>query len=396
MRTAVPLLPLLCWLAAATFSPASAARPPVAGGRFPVTSVNRPSTPPLSSLTAGRLSEAQTASLNSQLQRDRLVSTSGPRYEIVPPAHPDLRPAGPVPGYQIVRLGRGHFNRLRLVGTVAGIKGLMMLDTGANNSALSDGTYHSLLLNASYRLPRGLPRTVNLNGTNTPLVEAVGYTVDGSDLGSVPVCLLPRRYLLDPGAGEQKGQSYDGLLGQNILRHYQAIVDCGRLVLYLNVDPARKLDLSASFVRHGWTRVPLADAGNDFTVPCVLDGRRYRLIVDTGTPFTNLDRHLLEQAQVASHELPLKGGLMGTEVKPVSLVDRDRLQIGNYTATGVHLTATEESFAAFDGRQDHAGEGPILGFLGGDLLAANAAVIDFGGRSLYLKRAGEKTAKAQR
>lgn len=396
MKTAV-LLPLLCLLAGANPSLTAAPRSAAAGGgRFLAPSNNRPYVSPLSPLLSNRLSDAQASSLNAQIQRERLTSTSGPRYEIVPPLNPDLRPKGPVPGYQVVRLGRGHFNRLRLVGTVAGIKGLMMLDTGANNSVLGDQAYRTLRLSAAYQLPKGLPRTVHLNGTNVPLVEAVGYTVGGSNLGSVPVCLLPQRYLLDPGTKEEKGQPYDGLLGQNILRHYNAIIDCGRLMLYLNVDPAKKLNLSGSFVRHGWTRVPMSDVGNDFAVPCVLNGRRYRLIVDTGTPFTSLDLNLVRQAQVASHELPLKGSLMGTDVKPVSLVEFDHLQIGSYTATGVHMTATEQSFGAFDARQSSAEEGPILGFLGGDLLAANAAVIDIGSKSLYLKHASSKVDKQER
>ena len=334
--------------------------------------------------TGGRLSDSEVAALNTQSRLNRLGDPSAQTYDIVPPAHPQT-PPGPLPGYQIVRLGRGHNNRLCLVGVVAGTKGLMMLDTGASNTALSEATYRSLLLDASAKLPPGVPRSVSLNGTRTPLAEAPNFYVGKSDLGAVPVSLVPRRYLFDAGAPGSKGRLYDGLLGDNILRHYNALIDCARLVLYLDIDPGKKLNQSASFVRHGWTRVPMSDTGHHFTVPCVLNGRNFRLVVDTGAPFTNLDRNLLDAARIGSHDLPLRGGLIGTEAEQAGLVDLNQLQIGGYTATGVHMTATRESLAAFGGGQDRSAGGPIVGLLGGDILASNGAVIDMGTRALYLK-----------
>ena len=134
--------------------------------------------------------------------------------------------------------------------------------------------------------------------------------------------------------------------------------------MFLDIDPARKLNQAASFVRHGWTRVPMTDIGSHFTVPCVLNGRSFRLLVDTGSPFTNLDRDLLTEAHVGSHDLAVRSGLIGTEAKPAGLVDLDRLQIGGYTATGVHMVTTSQSLAAFDRRHDRASSGPIVGLLG--------------------------------
>ena len=389
---------LAALLAAAHPFPALAARSGSGGGVHSsptTTAASRLSTPTLPSPTVGRASDSDVAELSAQSQLDRLATASAQSYEIVPPTPPGPAPAGPLPGYQIVRLGRGHFNRLCLAGTVAGIKGLMMLDTGANNTALSEVTYHSLLLNSSAHLPSGLPQAVSLNGTRTPLVEAPDFRVGKSNLGAVPVSLLPRRYLFDASPLDGRGRLYDGLMGENILRHYHAIIDCGRLVLYLNIDPARKLDLSASFAREGWTRVAMSDLGNDFAVPCVLNGQPFRLIVDTGSPFTNLDRNLLTAAKIGSHDLAARGGLIGTSSVQAGLVDLDRLQIGDYMATGIHMTATPQSLSAFERGRDGSSGGPIVGLLGGDILADNRAVIDLGNRALYLKHPGGKTTRGQ-
>ena len=321
------------------------------GGRGNSPVISQPVVPRLTSPLGGQFTDSDVSQLDFQSRLNQLSNASERSYDIVPPTPPTPISHSPLPGYQVIRLGRAHNNRLLLAGTIAGTKGLMMLDTGANNTALGDATYHSLLLNASYNLPDGVPRAVSLNGTRTPLAEAPDFYVGQSNLGAVPVSLIPRRYLSDAGPAGSQGRLFDGLLGENILRHYHAMIDCARLVLYLDIDPARKLNLASSFARHGWTRVPMSDSGSDFTVPCTLNGHRYRLIVDTGSPFTNLDRTLLTAAGVDSHDLPYRTGLIGTDAVPVGLVDLDQLHIGSYTANGVHMIATPQSLAAF-GRHD--------------------------------------------
>ena len=321
---------------------------------------------------------------------DRLSIDMAESYDIVPPADGNRAVKGPIPGYQIVRLGRENNNRLCFAATVAGVKGLMMVDTGSQATVLNGTTYRPLLSTAARALPAGLPRAVLLNGTRIPLAEAPDFRVGPSNLGAVPVCMVPGRDLSDPGRGGAGGQVYDGLVGENVLRHYNAVIDCARLALYLNLDPAKKLALPASFGRAGWTRVPMTDTGHHFLVPCVVNGHRFRLVVDTGAPFTNLDLNLLNAAQVGSHELGVRSGLLATSTEKVSLVDLDRVQIGGYTATGIHLTATAQSLKAFGGAHDNAPDEPILGLLGGDILANNGAVVDFGSRMLYLKHSGAR------
>ena len=255
---------------------------------------------------------------------------------------------------------------------------------------LNATTYRPLLSAAARALPAGLPRAVTLNGTRIPLAEAPDLRVGPSNLGAVPVCMVPGHDLTDPDRGGAKGLVYDGLVGENVLRHYNAVIDCARLGMYLNLDPAKKLVLTESFGRAGWTRVPMIDTGHHFLVPCVVNGHRFRLVVDTGAPFTDLDLNLLSAAQVGSRDLGVRSGMLATSTEKVSLVDLDQLQIGGYTAKGIHMTATAQSLKAFGGAHDNAPDQPILGLLGGDVLANNRAVVDFGSRMLYLKHSGAR------
>ena len=350
----------------------------------------RASLPPVTAPVSIRQPTSIPANRDTLSTADRLSIDLAQSYDIVPPADGNRGVKGPIPGYQIVGLGRERNNRLCFAATIAGVKGLMMVDTGLQTTVLNDTTYRPLLPAAAHALPAGLPRTVSLNGTRIPLAEAPDLRVGPANLGAVPVCMVPGRDLTDPGRGGASGQVYDGLVGENVLRHYNAVIDCARLGLYLNLDPTRKLALPASFERAGWTRVPMIDTGHQFLVPCVVNGHRFRLVVDTGAPFTNLDLNLLNAAQVPSHVLGVRSGLLAASTEQVSLVDLDRLQIGGYTATGVHLTATAQSLKAFGGARDNAPDQPILGLLGGDILASNRAVVDFGGRMLYLKHSGAR------
>ena len=351
--------------------------------------VNRISPAPFRpGLPGSTLSNNQDVSaLSRQSRLERLTNASNKLFDIIPPEPPDLAVKSPLPGYRLIRLGRKHNNRLCFAATVAGTKGLIMLDTGAANTALNGGTYRSLRLGGTASLPAGIPRALSLNNATAPMAEAPDFQVGPSNLGAVPVCLIPSQYLLDGGPGDGGGQLYDGLLGQNILRHYGAMIDCARLVLYLDLDPAKKLDLAASFARHGWTRVPMIDTGTHYLVPCTLNGRRYRLVVDTGAPFTNLDRGLLKDAQVTTRDVPFRSNLIGKDPEPVSLVDVDRLQIGGYAVRDAHMTATAQSLAEFAGHGDRSLDEPILGLLGGDLLARNGAIIDIGNQAIYFKPA---------
>ena len=297
--------------------------------------------------------------------------------------------ANDLPGYEIIPLGQGHNNRLCLAATIAGKKGLMMLDTGANSTLLNEATYQTLLQGSGQKLPAGIPKTARMNGVECPVAIAPNFQVGKANLGSLPVCLASRRYLYDSALARTGGDRlYDGLLGENILRRYNAIVDCGRFMLYLNTDPAQKHSFASAFVGAGWTRVAMSDIRNDFTVPCTLNGHRFRMIVDTGAPFTTVNKELLSAAHLEARDVPgLRGGLVGTRAEETGLVSLPVLEIGGYPARDVHMISTPQSFTAFGGPHDSSQEGAIVGLLGGDVLAANDAVVDVGNKSLFLKRA---------
>ena len=298
-----------------------------------------------------------------------------------------------MPGYEIVHLGRGHLNRLTMAVTVEGKKGLFVVDTGAGGTFLSASKYSFLLPGPGRQLPTGTPKTASVNGTTVPVGYARNFRVGNSDLGSLPLRVVPQRYLYDPEMLYQadKNHEYDGYLGEDILRHCNAILDAGRLLLYLNVDRARKTDPGRGLVAAGWTRVPMSEYAGDFTVECRLGESKLRVIVDTGAPFTIFDKPAVDRAHGQVSYLPMSGGVVGTRPQEASLINAAQLSIGDYVATNVHLVSQLGLGASLHSNYGEAA--PIAGLLGGDILSKNNAIIDIGNKTLYLKRPSSGTAK---
>lgn len=290
-----------------------------------------------------------------------------------------------LPGYEVVPLGSGNLNRLTFNATVEGKMGKMVLDTGASGTFLGEGKYGFLRPGPDRQLPAGVPKTSNINGAAVNVGYARDFHVGHVDLGALPLRLVPDRDIFEGkmGVSAVGSRQYDGFMGEDILRHYNAIVDAGRLILYLNIDPKHRRDPGHGLVAAGWTRVPMSDYGRNFAVECSLNQKNFRLVVDTGAPFTSLDDHMVRAAQLPVRSLPMHGGIIETRSEETALVLTDSLAIGSYVATGVHLVS--EPGAARVLHTDFNDSAPVVGFLGGDILRRQNALIDIGSKSLYLK-----------
>ena len=284
-------------------------------------------------------------------------------------------------------LRRSGLNLLWLPATVENVRGSIIIDTGAPVTALSDAKYRFLLKGDAHKLLPGAPATILMNTLKARVALARNLSLGGHDLGASLVALVPERFLDEDEEFHyaNRASDFDGLMGEDFLRRYRAVIDCRRQLLYLNLGPARKDDLPGVLVPNGWTRIPMTEADGHFVVPCVLNGLAFRLIVDTGSSFTTLDQTLLRAIKVYSHALPFAAGLIGNDSVPQELVHLHTLQIGDYTANDVQMTAMKNLSSALVSESEQKAAVPIIGLLGADSLGFNGAIIDLGGHALYLK-----------
>jgi hypothetical protein len=301
-----------------------------------------------------------------------------------PPGSSSSRPV-----YEIIRVVRGHYNRITLNLVIDGVKGLTVVDTGAEATLLNTGTFGFLLKNGAKR-PDNLPATAKMNENSLPLAVGRDVQLGAIHLHNVPLPLAPARFFHDaalPGS-DASDRVYDGFLGENFLRHYNAVLDCARPALYLTIDPASKLNLDHALRQNGWTRTPMTNDGYDFTVLCTLKGHPYRLLVDTGCPFTSLNAAILSKEQIAQREIRAHSAVIGYLPDVVSVSTLDTLSIGDYTATKVPCMSTAGLGRQIPLQKTKPGDAPLAGLLGGDTLSNNNAIIDIGNHNLYLKHPG--------
>ncbi|HLW35900.1 MAG TPA: aspartyl protease family protein [Chthoniobacterales bacterium] len=226
------------------------------------------------------------------------------------------------------------------------------------------------------------PSRVRVNGSYNALVMAHTLRLGGLTVGEVPAISA------DLSGARRAAQSMhelqaDGILGTDVLFASRAVLDCQRKLLILNLQPdlaspVPGLDFS------GFQKVPMfVSEGFNLYVNGLVNGSQARLMVDTGAFATLLHRPFVkrlhiptEQTRLASAAINMKEeGLDVARIKRLSvgMVDIGRNDVGVVDLGGILNEAMQLS-------------PPAVGLLGAEILDRHHGIIDFGTRTLYLKK----------
>jgi predicted aspartyl protease len=204
------------------------------------------------------------------------------------------------------------------------------------------------------------PARVRVNGGYNALVMAHTLRLGGLTVGEVPAISAdlsgPRH-----AARRMREQQADGILGTDVLFASRAVLDCQGKLLILNLQP----DLPNLYVNG------------------LVNGSQARLMVDTGAFATLLHKPFVrrlhiptEQTSLASAAINLKEeGLDVARIRKMSVgvVDIGRNDVGVVDLGGILHEALQLS-------------PPAVGLLGAEILNRHHGIIDFGTRTLYLKK----------
>jgi predicted aspartyl protease len=180
----------------------------------------------------------------------------------------------------------------------------------------------------------------------------------------------------------------NGVLGAREMVKFGMIIDCTRQMLYINPNGANSAvsQALASFLAgRGFSRIPMRlNANNHFDVEGALNGHATRFIVDTGSANTLIDTQVAVKSGTGVTALTGYGaGGAGNLVEGVNRTGVKDLAIGNFKLANAEVVVAHVSgdiLLAKSTAESNAG------VLGQDYLATNFAVIDMGGKSLYLRR----------
>ena len=172
-----------------------------------------------------------------------------------------------------------------------------------------------------------------------------------------------------------------GVVGVNLLAKYGALINCRTQQIFLS--PSGNLGMSRQkYEALGYTYVPLQiTPTNRLELVGTLGGTTLSFVMDTGAFATTLDDSVRSISKVPFWETTSRMGGPFHDFKnaSVSYGSASDFKLGNYDAKGAKL-----SFANL-----HISESGFThrfaGLIGMDFLYYRSAIIDIGGRALYLK-----------
>jgi hypothetical protein len=283
---------------------------------------------------------------------------------------------------------RGPQNHLIMPARVNGTPVRLLVDTGADASFFRSDRDAAL----------GLTRTgeaIRRRGRSFPLAMVNRLEVADFSLGAATIALSDAAQLRGTGPGPDR--TVDGVIGLDLLRRHNAVINCHTRQLFLKVAPGPLLDISKATSGLGFTRIALDGfPRRDVAVPATIRGQKGKLVVDTGAFVTGLDDDAMRALGVTTRPSALTTRGLDGKVRPVALADIRELRIAG-------IPIAPQSFAVMDlyGKKKavrtHTGLGRLefyaarnpaerqWGVLGNELLDQRRAIIDLGSNALFLK-----------
>jgi len=182
-----------------------------------------------------------------------------------------------------------------------------------------------------------------------------------------------------------EGGSFDkeGLIGINLLAKYGGLVNCRTQQIFLS--PSGNLGMSRQkYEEMGFTYVPMnVTSHNRLEVTGTLGGKEFSFFLDTGSYSTMIDNSIRNEVKLPffNTNTTVVGEFhdFGKNAQ-YSFGEATDFKLGTYNASGARIGATTLNLHETPGSANR-----FAGFIGMDFLFFRSAIIDVGGRALYLK-----------
>jgi len=294
------------------------------------------------------------------------------------------------------KLERRYGNHLMVPVSINNRRGALMIDTGSPHTLIDRNSVNTfgLTVEKTESSVGGLfGRTWERYGTSKVKSIAMGNCM----VTNVPVAIVdlsgmnPERSATATGShiSDSKAMAHlNGVLGAREMVKFGMIVDCTRQMLYIDPNGARSAvsqGLASFLAGRGFTRVPMRlNANGHFDVEGALNGHATRFLVDTGSANTLIDTQVAVKSGTGVTALTGYGaGGVGNLTEGVNRTGVKELAIGNFKLPNAEVIVAHVSGDVLllkSAAESNAG------VLGQDYLATNFAIIDMGGRALYLRR----------
>jgi predicted aspartyl protease len=284
--------------------------------------------------------------------------------------------------FEALPLVRSRQNHLMVRAFINGRPAWLTVDSGAPVSAISLHRRDHFRL-TPITAKSNLPARVQINGAFNNVAIARKLRLGALTLVDEPVVVV------DLGRSRRSAQipnepEIDGIIGADILFPTKAVLDCQRQLLILKIDPDAA-GHAPGFDRNGFDAVPIqVSDGFNLYVNGSINGKRAKLMVDTGSFGTLLHRSFVRQMRIPTEETAFRSSAVNLKERGVRVARIRKLSVGSVDIVGRQVGVIDLEGVIHDGLLD--GSPPVAGLLGAEILKRHHGIIDFGTRTLYLKR----------
>lgn len=296
------------------------------------------------------------------------------------------RLAGPLPAnpiqFQALPLERSRQNHLLLRASINGKPALLGVDTGAPVSAIgiSRAAYFGL---TPARANSEIPTRLRINGKYNDVVIARGLQLGALNLVDQPMVAVDL-VGSTKAAKMMKEQAIDGIIGADILFPTEAVLDCRTPMLMLKVDPNARGSMPGVSYR-GLSGIPMQlSSGYNLYVDSRVNGKRAKLMVDTGAFTTLLHQRFVRQMKIPLRDTAFSSAGVNLKNRGVQTATIARLSIGSVDMRSKEVAVIDLDGLIRGGMLDASP--PVAGLLGSEILRHHNGIIDFRTKTLYLKK----------
>jgi len=277
---------------------------------------------------------------------------------------------------------RSRQNHLLVRTYINGKPALLCVDTGAPVSAIALNRREHFRL-AGIPVSSKLPARLQINGGFSNVAIARRFRLGALSLIDEPVVLVDLSGS-SRAARMVHDQEIDGILGADILFPTQAVLDCRTQMLMLKIDPDAT-GRAPGLEYHGFKSMPIqVSEGFNLYVDGAINGAPAKLMIDTGAFATLLHRDFVRHMRIPLHRTPFSSEAVNLKQRGVEVANIRRLSVGSVNIVKKDVGVVDLEGLIY-GELLH-GSPPVAGLLGAEILRSHHGIVDFGTRTLYLKR----------
>lgn len=281
--------------------------------------------------------------------------------------------------YEALPLIRSSQNHLLVRAEINGKPALLGVDSGAPVSAVAlNRRAHFGLAPITGR--SSIPSRLSINGAFNSVAIARNLRLGALNLVDEPMVLVD----LGGMRHANKKDEIDGILGADILFPTKAILDCQRQVLILKINPSVPGTIPG-FDFRGFHGIPMhVSEGFNLYVDGTVNGKKAKLMVDTGAFATLLHTRFVRRMQIPLRDTPFSSSGVNLKTRGVQMATISRFSIGS-----VNLRSNDVGVINLEGLIHGPlldASPPVAGLLGSEILRRYHGIIDFGTKTLYFKR----------